>query len=149
MPLAVSSDLLGTIPQWLTGGAVVTFVGLLLKRDVQVRGLKNADSADIRDHYADEVGQLSEQFRNALTDLEKRYRDALEESEQRHQKCLDDRDLLRERVNQLEDELRGLIRVITQASIDRVLMLGDDVPQDIREASERVEAIIKERGRQR
>lgn len=162
----IPHDVLGTIPGWITSAGVLALLTLMSKHYLAARKLQqegsaigqaqsDARDADIRDHYADEVRQLrdkldkqNDQFRADLNELESRYRRALDESEKRHQQCMDDRDILRQRVTLLEDELRGLIRVITQASIDRVLMIHEELPQDIREAAARVEAIITERGRE-
>lgn len=155
-------EILGTIPGWIMAFATSGILGLLLRHKIQagrlaLDGERLAMDGDvnIRDHYAKEVAALREQlnnqsrkFREDLQALDDRWRNLLKESEDRHEECLKDRDALRGRVNTLEDELRGLIRVITQASIDRVLMLGTELPDDIRAAAERVEEIIKERGRE-
>jgi hypothetical protein len=82
-----------------------------------------------------------------LQEIEARYRQLLADSEKRHEECQRDRDALRDRIGFLEDELRGLIRLIAQNSAGRVLKMGDDVPQDIREAAERVENILLMHGR--
>lgn len=153
---------LGTLPQQISALSLVALLGLVLRyrlgwRRLSIEGQKqqDTDEADIRDHYAQEVAALRQkladmhlQFRADLLELETRYRKMLNDSEDRHEQCMADRDILRERVNQLEDELRGLIRVITQASIDRVLMIGTEMPDDIREAALRVENIIKAKGRE-
>lgn len=157
----LTPDFLGTLPGWITSASVVTLLGMLLRHHIQHgrltlddRAQKATSEAAIRDHYAQEVnalrGQLDRQsksFREDLASLEKQWRDLLREAEERHEQCLKDRDALRERVSDLEDELRGLIRLITQASVDRVLMLGEDIPADVRHAAQRVEALIKEKGR--
>lgn len=136
----------------LGGGAL----GIILRHRLGWRKLTLDSEGEIRDHYAKEVARLTEKlneqssaFRKDLVELEQHWRAMLAEAEKRHDECLKDRDNLLNRVNQLEDELRGLIRVITQASIDRVLHLPSTEPlsDDIREAAARVEKIITERGR--
>lgn len=164
----MAPELLGTIPQWFTVAGVASILGIVLRYrlgwkrlNIEDQKQKDTDEADIRDHYADEVRQLrdkldkqSGQFRRDLTDLEDRYRGLLEatenrwqrllsDSEKRHDECMADRDHLRERVNALENELNGLIRMIAQNSANKVLQLGDDVSDDIRAAAERVEIILK------
>jgi flagellar motility protein MotE (MotC chaperone) len=158
----IPMDFVGTLPGWITAGSMVTLLGLILRYRLGSRKLdleKNAqiqvDEQSIRDHYAKEVARLTQKlddqstaFRKDLLDIEERYRKLLEEEEERHRVCLSDRDALRKRVADMEDEWRGLIRVITQASIDKVLMLPGDLPDDIKGAADRVEEMIRAKGRE-
>jgi hypothetical protein len=95
-----------------TGGAL----GVVLKHRYGMRGLTNADSADIRDHYAEELERVV-----------KRQRD-----------CEAREEALRGRVAELENNILGLIGIIRQASADRVLELGEGASEVIRDMAERV-----------
>ncbi|MES2902695.1 MAG: hypothetical protein V4696_00775 [Pseudomonadota bacterium] len=151
---------MGTIPGWITAGSTVTLLiafmrmGILGRKvDVEALATKNLDAENIRDHYAKEVAALREalirqstKFREDLAAMETRYRELLDHSDHQHRECLEDRDKLRGEVGVLRNEIDGLVRVIAQASIDRVIMLGDAVPEHIKEAAERAQAFIaKER----
>jgi hypothetical protein len=145
----IGSEFLGTLPGWLTSAGVLTMVGLLLRWQVLNRQIGQGDTINIRDHYAKEVGSLrsslhaqAARFRDDLDAMDKRYREILASAEERHEECLADRDKLRQEVGILRDEINGLVRVITQASIDRVVMLGDVVPIEIKEAAERAQDYI-------
>jgi hypothetical protein len=134
------NDLLGTIPQWLTALGIGSFFVALLRRDVQVRGLRNADTADIRDHYADELKAL----RDRLDIADKRYLEAMkladsrwEESNRRHEECVKEREDLR-------DELTGLKRQIIRYSSGKLTIL-EEAPES-RKAAERVRKITNEPG---
>lgn len=164
----IPHEILGTIPGWITSAGVLSLLGLYFRFYTQNRKLSLDGDAKLRDHYAQEVERLREfsakeiaalreqlakqatQFREDLQNLENRYRRMLDEAEERHDSCIADRDGLRKRVAELEDDWRGLLRVVTQASIDKVLMipgLSDDMPGDMRDMAERVEQIIHESGK--
>jgi hypothetical protein len=114
-------ELLGTIPQWLTALGIGSFLIALLRRDVQVRGLRNTDQADIRDHYAQEVAALRDQ----LLTMEQHYRNMLEQSDKRHDEC----EVAR---SQMRAELDGLKRQMAAASADRLLVLEERTcPSDV------------------
>jgi hypothetical protein len=147
--MPVTPEFIGTIPGWITSAGVLTMLGLLFRWQVQNRQIGQGDTLNIRDHYAKEVASLrarldtqAGQFRQDLDAMDKRYREIIGQSEKRHEECLNDRDKLRQEVGILRDEINGLVRVITQASIDRVVMLGEDVPEDIRAAAERAQHYI-------
>lgn len=113
----MTSGLLGTIPQWLTALGIGTFLVALLRRDVQVRGLKNADVADLRDHYAEELQSLRAQIlamgqRHLVREqeIDDRWRKVLQESEDRHDECVRQRNELSERVMEVEQRLLGTVR---------------------------------------
>lgn len=133
---------IGTIPQWLTGGAIVTFMGLVFKRDVQVRGLKNADAADIRDHYADELRILRERLDAAdrrYLEQQKLADDRWHEARKNHEECERDRQLLR-------DELAGLRRQIIRYSAGAVTVLeaANCPSENVTDAARRVRDITDE-----
>jgi hypothetical protein len=119
----VTPDLVGTIPQWITAisstsvaAAVVALVTAYWKRGVSLKTLANADHADIRDHYADE----------------------LERVVARQHECEEREHILRNRVTELENDVLALIRIIGQAGTNKVLQLGPDVSETIRGMTERV-----------
>lgn len=107
-------ELVGTIPQWLTALGIGSFLIALIRRDVQVRGLKNTDTADIRDHYAQEVAALREQ----LFSMEQHYRQMLQQSDRRHEEC----ELAR---TAMRAELEGLKRTMAQNSQSTAQLIGD------------------------
>lgn len=125
----MAPDFIGTLPGWITAtstsGGMVMLIVAYWKRSVSMKSLDNADHADIRDHYAEELARVV----------------------QRQHECEQREADLRRRVSQLENELQGLIRLIAQNSANKVLQLGDDVPADIQAAAERVDAILKSRGK--
>jgi hypothetical protein len=116
-------DFLGTLPGWITAisasGIFATLVTLIVaywRRGISLKTLANADIADIRDHYAEELTRVV----------------------QRQHDCEAREQALRSRVTDLENDVLGLIRIIGQASADKVLQLGPDVPDVIRAMAERV-----------
>lgn len=172
----IPTDFAGTLPGWITAVStstgVVTLITMYWRRGIAIRKLgiekaiaDNVDAADIRDHYADEVQKLrdrldkqAESFRGRLDEIDGHYRDIISKLEQRyteaskaaqirHEECMADRDKLRNEVSILRNEINGLVRVITQASIDRVIALGDDVSDEIKEAAARAQAYIAEEGK--
>lgn len=112
----------GTVPQWITAissTAVLGLIGTLVvgwwRRGIDLKKLTAADEADIRDHYAEELGRVVTRQH---------------ECEEREQK-------LRDRVRKLETEVEGLYRTLIVSSADRVLGLGDSVPAHFRDLAER------------
>lgn len=135
-------DFIGTVPQWITAissttlaTALVTLIVQWWRRGVSLKGLENADEADIRDHYAQEVAAL----RGQLLSIEGHYRGMLVQSDQRHAECEAARATMRE-------ELDGLKKQFRAASTDRVLRMEADPPEapHSREAAHRVKKIIEE-----
>lgn len=114
------ADFIGTLPGWITAfsttGGVTALVVAYWRRGVSLQGLEDAESTDIRRHYAEELARVVERQHDC---------------EAREQE-------LRGRVAELENDILGLIRIIGQASTDKVLSLGPDVPKDIQEMAERV-----------
>jgi hypothetical protein len=114
-------EFVGTLPGWITAisstGGVAAVIIALLRRNVSLRGLQNADHADIRDHYAEELERVIE----------------------RQHGCEAREEKLRERVTELENDVLGLIRIIAQASADKVLLLDtEDIPPSIKKMAERI-----------
>lgn len=116
----MTPDFMGTLPGWITAAStttgVVTVIVAFWKRGVSLKGLQNADEADIRDHYAEELERVI----------------------QRQRECEDREVALRTRVGELENNVRGLIGIIRQASADKVIALGPEVSEQIRDMAERV-----------
>lgn len=174
----IPTDFVGTLPGWATFVALLT-IGLrweILRRrtsterltaeanaDVSVGGILAAEVKNLRERldaqairFRSEIDALTISNRRALDDMEARHGKATEASEKRHEECLLDRENLRGEVSSLRSEadilrseMSGLARVIAQASIDRVIMLGGDVPQEIKDAAERAQHFIDgERGKE-
>jgi hypothetical protein len=163
------TDFLGTLPGWLTsffsGGLLIAALRFVVQnRKVNVErlaaeaaaelGVGNLYAAEVtalRDRldsqskrFGDAIAEMERRHREALGDIDRMHRDAMRASEQRHEECLKDRENLRGEVTVLRDEINGLVRVITQASIDRVVMLGDDAPFEIRDAAYRAQKVLDE-----
>ena len=109
-------DIIGTIPQWITAGSLVGVIVAYWRRGVSLKSLANADEANIRQHYADELGRVV----------------------QRQHDCEAREERLRNRVTGLENDVLGLIRIIGQASADKVLELSPNVSVTIQEMADRV-----------
>lgn len=113
-------DFIGTLPGWITAASTTTGVVALIaaywRRGIALTGLHNADEADIRDHYAEELARVI----------------------QRQRDCEVREEALRERVSELENNVLGLIGIIRQASADKVLALGPAVSEQIRDMAKRV-----------
>lgn len=110
-------DLLGTVPQWITAGGIIGFLGLIVKWRLGERSLSNAEQADIRDHYADELASLRKQIIDMgehhlgrERELDDRWRKLLTDSEDRHSECVRQREELAARVREIEDRQIGTIR---------------------------------------
>jgi hypothetical protein len=92
----VNIDFLGTLPGWITAASTTTggaaIIIAYLRRDVSIKGLHNADHADIRDHYAEELERVTV----------------------RQRECEERESQLRGRVAELENDILGLIRIIGQ-----------------------------------
>lgn len=129
---------------------------------IAAKEVDDKDIADIRDHYADEVRQLRDQlqrqserhfnerqsdlqrFREDLTLAETRHRETLLVADRAHQECVDVREKLNEQVTKLKSQVEGLIRmIVTNQARGALLIDPDEMPQEIREAAERVEDIFR------
>lgn len=130
MPLSWP-DILGTLPGWITSGGVVALLVTLVKRGVQMRGLENADVADIRTHWATELKALRDRQDSADrrdAEREKSYAAALKLAEERWQESSARHAECEEQRSKLFDELAGLKRQIAQYSANRLLILEDGPP---------------------
>lgn len=106
-------ELLGTIPQWITAGSLVTIIIAYWRRGVALKGLQNTDSANIRDHYAREVAALRDELRIC------------------EEECADRLDLADQRLKKLDKELWGekRQRVAEQISLINVVLNSVDAPE--------------------
>lgn len=103
------NDLIGTIPQWISAAGIVSFLGLFVKWQLGIRKLsvdaqevnvsaqtaRNADTADIRDHYAQELARLTKAINEITAD---------------HEQCKRERDQYRREVQELDRKLTGVVR---------------------------------------
>lgn len=142
----------GTLPGWITSAGVLGLLGLLVRYQLGVKKLEieakqvsinaaatdNADEADIRDHYADEVRQL----RTRLDDQSKRHGDDLEKVENRLRECRDREEELLDSVRALKDTVSGLIRIIAQASASQAISLSPAASAEITAAARRVQMLF-------
>jgi hypothetical protein len=165
----------GSLPNWITASGVVALLTVYVKRELGLRRLdiqadrvqieakkvRNADEADIRDHYADEVQQL----RDAIERQSKRHNDALTAQEERHNtamiaqeerfnrilaateerqvRCEQERERLADRVTKLQQELTGVMDKVRMNSADQVVLLadsGEPVPPHALAAAKRIVA---------
>lgn len=131
------ADFIGTLPGWITAASSTTGVAAIIiaffRRGVSLKGLKNADDADIRDHYALEVAAMREKLDRQeahFRTLEKHLREMLEtsdkradESDRRHEECERARQEMRREMDALHSEIRGLHDKIRSYSTDSLLML--------------------------
>lgn len=132
--------------------------------EINAQEVANADEADIRDHYAEEVKGLRDalqasanrhlererltdhRHRRALLIVENRYRRLLHESDEKHDICQRDRDILRDRVQALKEQQSGLVRLILQNNVSGALQFDDSEISDlIREAAARVDLAFEKR----
>jgi hypothetical protein len=106
-------ELLGTIPQWITAGGIVTVIVAYWRRGVALKGLQNTDAANIRDHYAREVAALRDELRIC------------------EEECADRLDLADQRLKKLDRELWGekRQRVAEQISLINVVVASVDAPE--------------------
>ncbi len=131
----VPAELLGTIPGWITSASVVTLLTLLLRWQVLNRKLGLDGTAQKAAYDVDVLGRLL----TRVTELEGRLTDEQRHCEERIKEVENRYD---EELQELSNKYNGLIRLITQASVDRVVHLGADVPEDIQEMATRVGRIL-------
>lgn len=122
----IALNLLGVL---LGGGALVGVLRYLNNR----QSIRNADEADIRDHYAEEL----ERQTAAVAAAHERHNAALEASDRRLVECeswasksrLEIR-ALNQKVDDQQDEITGLKRQIARYSAEGAIMLADQVPSE-------------------
>lgn len=151
----MAPDFLGTLPQWLTLGGVSGIIGIVLRYRLGSQKLSNADEADIRDHYAQEVAAMREKLDRQETHfqlLEKHLREMIaasdqraEESDRRHAECEAARQAMRREIDGMHDEIRGLKRQIPEVSADKLLIL-EGKPSEVAPHSTAAAKRIKENG---
>lgn len=132
---ATINIILNILSLLLGGGALLGVLRYLNNRQT----IRNADTADIRDHYAAEVTQLRAQ----LVTLEKHYREMLLASDRRHAECEQARTEMRGRISELEDHVRGLEAQMRRYSSDTVLKLAGEPSDQVVEAARRVRDMDK------
>lgn len=144
----IAPDLVGTVPQWLTGGGVFALVGLWWKRDVALRKISSSEAGDLRDHYAGELAAVRKerlQDREEFLKLEKHLRTIIEESDRRHSECESARQVMRREMGAMQDEIAGLKRQVPKASADQLLIL-EGRPSEVAPHSTAAARRIKDRG---
>lgn len=134
---------MGTLPGWITAASttsgVVALVIAFWRRGVSLKGLANANEADLRDHYAQEV----EAMRAQLMAMEKHYREMLAQSDRRHEECEEAR-------REMRDELAGLRDQLRLQAANRVIAMeesGTKPSEHVVAAAHRVKRIVEEGGK--
>lgn len=169
--MADGSDFLGgagrvleVVRQWSIPGLLAAILAIVLRYrlgarkleidaqavDVSALEVRQAEEANIRDHYAEEVRQLreridsqAERHRRERDEDEVRHRLALAAADQAHKDCVEAREDLRDKVSALKDQVAALIRIILQNQVSGALRLDpENLPPEIREAAQRVDAIF-------
>jgi hypothetical protein len=128
-----SADTFNAVLNGLTlilGGGIL---GVFLKHRHGMRSLKLQDDADVRDHDDGLLGRYSEELDRVIG---------------RQRECEAREEALRQRVMELENDVLGLIRIITQASADKVLMLGEEASETIHSMALRIKRHREGRGNQ-
>jgi predicted nucleic acid-binding Zn-ribbon protein len=134
--LNVILNVLGIV---LGGGAL----GVILTHWRGVKGLDQADVADIRSHYAAELGAMrdrDEKRDEAMRALEKHWREMVNLADSRYSECQREREELRDELAEVKrehrdelaavkHELSGLQAQLRAASTDRVLLMEENCPK--------------------
>lgn len=81
----------------------------------------------------DAAGQLRKHFSEELDRMAQR----MNEAEDRQRSCEGREEQLRCRVRKLEDDLEGVYRTLVASSAEKVIELGDAVPEHIRDMAQR------------
>lgn len=145
--MTITPEIIGTVPQWISGASLVVILGLVLRYRVALLKLSMDDGANISDHYTKEVTSLREALAKqdeASRNLELHLRDLLVESDRRHEECEVARRELRKEIDKMHNEISGLQRQIVRYSADRVLYLGEKPPSHSRKSAARVKKIVGE-----
>jgi hypothetical protein len=115
-------NLLGIV---LGGGAL----GVILTHWRGVKGLDQADVADIRSHYAAELGAMrdrDEKRDEAMRALEKHWREMIKLADERYSECQREREELRDELAAVKRELEGVKAQIRSQATDRVLLMEEN-----------------------
>lgn len=137
----MAPDLVGTIPQWLTATGTVALLGVILRHLQVMKRLALGDTADIRDHYAEELKRKNEQDaarEKQFMELERHLREMATLSDERYAECVSERDGLRTDLESLKLQFKA-------ASVDRLLTL-EGRPSEIAPHSTAAAKRIKENG---
>lgn len=142
MPAAVPGFIASsTLAQWLialfTGGTFAAAFRFVLRWRGQ--------SIDRAERLIDALGKRLDAKDEAILQLEKHWRDMSDQADRRYEECVKERDSDRAEIEVLRNEIRGLVRIIAQASSDKVLKLGATMSSEALAAAERVTKIISER----
>lgn len=116
-----SASVIPAVPEQLVAGGVLgslgVLLGLLVKLQLGGKKLEVADTADLRDHYAEELTSLRRQIIDMgehhlgrEREIDDRWRRLLAESEERHAECVRQRDALSARVGAIEERFIGTVR---------------------------------------
>ena len=112
---------LGTLPQWITATSLVAIIAAYWRRGIALKGLENADLADIRTHLATELDRVTKRQREC----------EVREGE------------LRERLSRAEDEISGLKRQVARYSADQLTLLEQGYPLKAPHASASADRVRK------
>lgn len=146
------SDIIGTIPGWITASGVTGIFAIVVWWQLGLRKLRieaenvkisavkveHEEGADIRDHYAEELAAM----RRIVDEKDERYDRAREQFERRIEECQRDREKLRDDARTLKDIVAGLIRIITQASASQAILLTPAASAEVRAAAQRVQLLF-------
>jgi hypothetical protein len=118
-----------TLPQWVTASGVVGLLYVFVYRQLGIKKLDveaqqvqvnaqtaaDANEADIRDHYAQEVKRYSDELARILERLRK--------VDQEHEECKRERDQYRNEVSQLNDKIVGVTRQFVALQMETMKVL--------------------------
>lgn len=110
----------------ITASGIVSLVGLWWRRDVALRKIASSEAGDLRDAYAKELAAVRSERqhdREQALVLEKYLRGMIEDSDRRHEECETARRAMRNEMDGMHDEIRGLKRQIPDISADRLVLL--------------------------
>jgi uncharacterized protein (DUF3084 family) len=109
----------------LGGGAL----GVILTHWRGVKGLDQADVADIRGHYAKELEAMRERDEKrdeAMRALEKHWREMVNLADSRYSECQREREELRDELAEVKRELNGVKAQLRAQATDRVLLMEEN-----------------------
>lgn len=127
MVSGIPQELIGTIPGWITSAGMVTIVVTLLKNRVRFKELD--DKRDLATHEREDKRDV---------DIRVHYAEELERVISRQRECEKREEELRRRVNELENDILGLLSIIRQASADKVILLDERASDSIQQMAQRI-----------
>lgn len=143
----IPNELLGTIPGWITGASSLAILTLIvrwqlgLKKiaveaeqvEVNARVAGNANIADIRDHYAQELARLNQ---------------VVEKITAEHEECKRERDQYRKEVGNLDRKLTGVVRQFVAFQLETAKAIPpENLTPSIRGMLEQLEALASGNGK--